>query len=443
MKLRLSQAARLCNGELFGEDADFDGMQVDSRNIKEGELFCAVVGERVDGHDFVDAAMTLGASGALVEQQLPSSVPKIVAGNVSAAMAAIALHSRRLLRGPVIGVTGSAGKTTVKEMVAAALSPLGDVLKSEGNLNTEYGVPITWSHLSPDHRSAVIEMAMRGLGQIAHLARMSAPDIGVITSIGSAHIGELGSREAIARAKSELLESLPAGGVAVIPSISEYSDMLRNSTLARVTTVGEGGDYEVLEWRQSGGFVEFAIRCPSTEVAGMVAGIGEAQAANAATAIAAAVAAGVAPATAAGALRRAKFPEKRMQVLDRGGVVVWMDAYNSSPESCRLALKSFASLRADGRKIAILGDMLELGDFAEAAHREIGVAAAAAGLDEIALVGPQARWIGSEALAAGFAGEVLYFAEAASARVVIEAAEPGDAVLIKGSRGVALEEVLS
>jgi UDP-N-acetylmuramoyl-tripeptide--D-alanyl-D-alanine ligase len=347
-----------------------------------------------------------------------------------------------MLKGPVIGVTGSAGKTTVKEMIAAALSPLGSILKSEGNLNTEYGVPMTWSRLQPNHKAAVIEMAMRGPDQIAHLARMSAPDVGVITSIGSAHIGELGSREAIARAKSELLEALPAGGVAVIPSNTDFTGALTNLTPARVVTVGEGGDYEVIDWRQSGGLVEFAVRCPGGEVAGTVPGIGGVQATNAAMAIAAAVAAGVPPESAAGALRRTVFPEKRMQVLDRDGVTIWLDAYNSSPESCRFALEAFAELKVKGRKIAILGDMLELGEYAESAHREIGTAAAEVGLDELALVGSLAPWIGSAARDAGFAGEVSFFEDAASAHVVIDRAQPGDAILMKASRGIALEAAL-
>jgi len=469
VKMRLSEAARLANGDLIGKDATFNGLQVDSREIKGGELFCAIRGNRSDGHSFISSAKAGGAVGAVAEvdarpepcekpgdetehdrlvresfERLMDSQyrPLVIVPSVTNAMAVIALHFRRMLRGPVIGVTGSAGKTTVKEMIAAAISPLGDVLKSEGNLNTEYGVPMTWSRLEPRHKAAVIEMAMRGRGQIAHLARMSAPDIGVITSIGSAHIGELGSRDAIARAKSELLESLPAGGCAVIPSKTEYSEMLANASRARVVTVGAGGDYEVIEWRQSGAFVEFAVRGPQADLAGTVPGIGEIQATNAAMAIAAAIAAGVAPESAAGALRRVVFPEKRMQVIDRSGVTIWLDAYNSSPESCRLALSAFADLRVTGRKIAILGDMLELGDHAEPAHREIGVLAAQVGLDELVLVGSLAPWIGSAARDAGFYGELQFFEDAASSHSVIEHAKQGDAILIKGSRGVALENAL-
>ena len=211
MKMSLAEVARLVGGELIGKDAPFEGLQVDSRAINGGELFCAVRGERVDGHSYVLAALKDGATGALVERDPRPEIsissqteseherllrkrfessreeqyrPVVITRSVTSAMSAIALHYRRMLKGPVVAVTGSAGKTTVKQMAAAALSPLGDVLKSEGNLNTEYGVPMTWSLLQQSHKSAVIEMAMRGPGQIAHLARMSAPDIGVVTSNG-------------------------------------------------------------------------------------------------------------------------------------------------------------------------------------------------------------------------------------------------------------------
>jgi UDP-N-acetylmuramoyl-tripeptide--D-alanyl-D-alanine ligase len=431
-------------------------------------LFCAVKGERVDGHSFVDSAKTGGAAGSLVEED-PRPTPRnpnqtgneevlfrrgweklmdeqyrpvVVVGSVIGAMAAIALHFRRVLKGPVVGVTGSAGKTTVKEMIAAAVSPLGDVLKSEGNLNTEYGVPMTWSRLEPRHQCAVIEMAMRGPGQIAHLARMSGPDVGVITSVGSAHIGELGSREAIASAKSELLQALPGNGTAIIPADSEFTDYLRERAPKRALTVGPSGDYEVLDWRQSGEHVEFAVKTPSGEVAGTVPGIGEIQARNAAMAIAAAEAAGVAATHAAQALKHTVFPGKRMEVLERNGATIWLDAYNSSPESCRLALASLKDFKTSGKKIAILGDMLELGEFAEEEHRKIGAIAAGVGLTELALVGSLAKHIGEGAREAGFTGELLYFDDAQSAHTVIDRAGHGDAILIKASRGIALEKAL-
>lgn len=468
MKMSLSEVARLVGGELVGKDAVFEGLQVDSREIKGGELFSAVEGARVDGHDYVAKAITRGAVGALVKYDpMPADLkadddpirkkfiregfslieertlrPIVLVESVSSALAAIALHFRRMLKGPVVGVTGSAGKTTVKEMIAAALSPLGDVLKSEGNLNTEFGVPMTWAKLQHNHKAAVIEMAMRGPGQIAHLARMSAPDIGVVASVGSAHIGELGSREAIAGAKAELLEALPAGGTAVIPSDSDFTEFLRGAASCKVVTVGPDGDFRILESRQSGESVEFAIATPAGELAGMVPGIGEIQAKNAAMAIAAATAAGVSPSAALAALKSAQFPDKRMQLLNRNGVAIWLDAYNSSPESCILALRSFQIAQFAGRRFAVLGDMLELGAFAEEKHREVGSIAAQVGLSELVVVGELAPWIAEGARAAGYVGDVSYYDDATSARQVFDRTRAGDAVLIKASRGLALERIL-
>ena len=443
MKMRLSEAASIVGGKLFGDDHEFERLQIDSREVIDGELFCAVRGERVDGHNFVDDALAKGAAGALVER-IPAEAhaPLIEVGSVINAMAALGLHYRQNLKGPVVGVTGSAGKTTVKEMVAAALSPLGAVLKSEGNLNTEFGVPMTWAKIQPAHRAAVIEMAMRGPGQIAHLARISEPHIGVITSIGSAHIGELGSEEAIATAKAELLQALPPTGTAVIPSDSKFSGLLRDAANCKVVSFGQDGDYRVADWRQNGDWVEFVVSCAERHLSGRVFGIGQVQAKNAAAAIAAAHAAGVSFEQAIESIEQATFPPKRMQVFDCGGVTIWLDAYNSSPESCKLALESFAQAEISGRRIAVLGDMLELGDFAEEKHREVGQTAAIANLDELALVGNLARFIAEGARDAGFEGEVSFFEDAIAARRVLDRACKGDGVLIKASRGLALEHII-
>lgn len=463
MKMSLSELARITDGELLGSNATFDGMCVDSRSILSGELFCAVRGERQDGHRFVESALESGAVGALVESDPSDGIkkehfaddfekhfykmreqanrPVVVVQSVLSAMAAAAMHFRRALTGPVIGVTGSAGKTTVKEMVYAALSPLGEVLKSDGNLNTEYGVPITWSRLRKGHCAAVIEMAMRGPRQIAHLARISSPDIGIVTSLGSAHVGELGSLDAIARAKAELVEALPMRGVAIVPAESERKHILREAANCRVMEVGPGGDVEVVESRQEGDSVAFAIAGPAYEVVGRVPGFGKTQALNAAFAVAAAAEAGVDPQIAADALQSATFPENRMKAIEREGVTVLLDAYNSSPESCKIALGVLAEYPAR-RRIAMLGDMLELGEFTEEKHREIGAAAHKAGVDRLVLVGEFAPIIGEGAREAGFVGEIEAYPDAAAAAAAFQRLEPGDVVLVKASRGVGLEAAL-
>jgi UDP-N-acetylmuramoyl-tripeptide--D-alanyl-D-alanine ligase len=197
-----------------------------------------------------------------------------------------------------------------------------------------------------------------------------------------------------------------------------------------------------MEWRQAGDSVEFAVATPAQEVAGAVPGVGGIQARNAAVAIAAAEAAGVDARLASGALKGVKFPGKRMEILQRNGMTIWLDAYNSSPESCEIALRSFADLRVPGRKFAILGDMLELGEFSESEHRRIGEVAAGVGLFELALVGELAEHIGAGARDAGFDGETSFHPDAEAASAVLERTGSGDAVLIKGSRGIGLERVL-
>jgi UDP-N-acetylmuramoyl-tripeptide--D-alanyl-D-alanine ligase len=456
MKMLLSEAARIVGGRLIGKDAFFEGLQVDSREISGGELFCAVRGDHQDGHEFIGNALAGGAVGALVEVGVDLSSrltnreaksdeclgPLIVTDSTVDAMSSIASHFRGILRGPVIGVTGSAGKTTVKELIAASMSSNGSVLKSEGNRNTEYGVPMTWANLEPSHWCAVIEMAMRGPGQIAHLARMSAPDIGVITSIGSAHIGELGTADAIAAAKAELLMALPADGTAIVPSETKYIDLLREAATCKVITVGAGGEFEVQAYRQIGDHVEFLICSPQGEIQGVVFGVTKIQAQNAAFAIAAAHAAGIDVESAASSLKDVTFPPGRMDVLTINGVTIWLDAYNSSPESCKLALESFGDAKFPGGRVAILGDMLELGEYAEAKHREIGAIAASANLTKLVLVGVLARFIGDGARQAGFRGEIYLYDDPLAARTQLSAAEAGDAILIKASRGVALERIM-
>ena len=477
MKLHLSRIAKWVDGELIGKDAEFEGLQVDSRKIEDGNLFCAVRGERSDGHQFITSAIANGAAGALVERdQLAANSdlgrstkaageyplrerfeqqgmqildqmlnrPIIRVSSVANAMGRIATHIRETFLGPVVGVTGSAGKTTVKELIAAALSPLGSILKSEGNLNTEYGVPMTWALLQPNHKAAVIEMAMRGPGQIAHLAAMSRPDIGVITSLGTAHIGELGSREAIAAAKAELIEALSVNGTAIVPSDSDFTPMLLDFALCKVVTVGAKGDYSVSESSvdAQGEIVSFTIRTPTGTLEGSVRGVGDIQARNAAVAIATAEAAGVNGKDALAAMQHVSFPARRMEVIDRNGATIWFDAYNSSPESCKLALAAFRDLKVSGRKAAILGDMLELGDFAEEEHRAVGAVAATSGLDELAIVGKLAPWIAEGARDAGFTGDLSFFDEAEAAHAVLDRFGPGDAVLMKASRGVELERAL-
>ncbi|MBI3721777.1 MAG: UDP-N-acetylmuramoyl-tripeptide--D-alanyl-D-alanine ligase, partial [Fimbriimonas ginsengisoli] len=366
--------------------------------------------------------------------------------NLVSALAHMAWTLRGRFLGPVVGVTGSAGKTITKEFVAAALSQLGPVLKTEGNRNTEYTVPLLWAELDETYRSVVVEMAMRGEGQIAHLATLSRPTVGLVTNIGYAHIDLVGSREGIARAKAELLRALPGDGLAVLWQEDEFLGVLRERTKARVATFGESSEadcriesYRPLGWDRCaiGGVVDGQKW--QTELRA----VGRHIARDAAAAILAAARLGVDAMAAAGALAGADLPPMRMQIVPLNEATILLDAYNASPPSVIAAIETLAELPCSGRRLAVLGEMMELGDHSEAAHREVGRALALHRLDRVLFVGPGADWAREECLAAGI--EAVRLPSASDHRDVtafVAEAGPGDAVLVKGSRVLELERAL-
>ncbi|MGI8923985.1 MAG: UDP-N-acetylmuramoyl-tripeptide--D-alanyl-D-alanine ligase [Fimbriimonadales bacterium] len=425
-------------------DVEVNGISVDSRTASPGDLFCAVVGEAADGHDFIRYAAERGAVATLVSRHVESPVPKLVVDDISTALASIATYIRDRFEGVVVAVTGSVGKTTVKELISAALSSAGPVLKSFGNQNTEYGLPMTWMRLQEQHKFVVLEMGMRGRGQIAHLASFSKPTVGVITSLGTSHVGELGSTRAIAEAKSELLRAVPDGGLAVIPSRGEFSDLLRKAARCPVVTFGEGGDVSVFDSRSdfSENRTEVLLEARGERLSGSVPGLGSQQALNTAAAMAVCLGLDLRLSEAMDSMSRAEIPGPRMKAVEFNGATVLIDVYNSSPESCVEALRNLALAPGTGQRIAILGDMLELGDYAEEAHRRIGAEAARLKLDRLSLVGRAVHWIRDEAVEQGFDGRLDLYGSAEEAARVFARLEPGDVVLVKGSRGMALEKTL-
>lgn len=447
MRLALSQLAQICGAEPPASDVEISGICVDSRQAAEGDLFCAVIGERMDGHDYIEAAAVNGAKAALVSKEIDAPLPMLRVDDVRSALAAIAAHIRREFTGPVIGVTGSMGKTTVKEFIAAGLESQGRVLKSEGNQNTEFGLPMTWMRLEPEHKYAVLEMGMRGRGQIAHLASFSCPTVGVITALGSAHVGELGSLRAIAEAKSELLAALPQGGLAVIPAEGEFAGILRSAANCRVITFGDADAADVHVRELVGDAAQNRTRF-EVDVAGLVfegevPGLGRHQANNAAAAAAVFSGLELPLDECVAAMKHAKIPGLRLHSKEFKGATLLIDVYNSSPESCIESLRVLASTSTEGSRVAILGDMLELGNCTERAHREIGAEARRLRLDRLSLVGRAVHWTREEAIKQGFGGRIDHYGSAEEAARAIAALEPGDVLLIKGSRGMELEKTLA
>jgi len=400
---------------------------VDSRDVRPGDLFVGLPGSRVDGGSFAADALAAGAWGVLVA---PDRVPDGEAAVLSAAdplgaLGALAREWRRALGARVIAVTGSVGKTSTKDLLAAMAAPRVTVAASRANFNTEVGLPLEILAAPRGTELLVLELAMRGFGQIAQLTRICEPDVGVITTIGPVHLEQVGDLEGVARAKGELLEGMRDGTTAVVPA-DEPRLAPHVRPALRVRRFGPGGD---VRWLDGDTVAVGEERLP------LVLPLSAAhQRRNALAAVAACLAAGVKPPPRVEVVFSALRGER--VALDTGAVII-NDCYNASPLSVRAALDDLASQDAEGRRVAVLGDMLELGRDEVALHREIGGDALAAGVDVLVTVGPRAL-----AMLDMFDGEAYAVADADEAAALLgELLAPGDLVLVKGSRGMGLEAV--
>ncbi len=412
-------------------------VSTDTRSLKPGALFFALHGEHFDGHLYVQKAFQAGAAAAVVTRNIEGAGPQIVVPDTLQAYGLLANAYRRDIAPHVAGITGSVGKTSVKEMLSTILAVSGPTLASSKNHNNEIGVPETLFRLEPQHRYAVIEMGMRGEGQIASLARIAEPQTGIITSIGYAHIELLGSREAIARTKAELLACLPASGTAVLPCDSEYFALLRSQVpdgCSIVTFSGKGSasaDVALLEGGRK-------IRAGNQIFPLSLRAAGVHQAENAACALAAVYALSLPLEVALQALKQWPGAEGRM-VLRKGkmGMTLLDDCYNAGPESMLAALQTLVNLAAPEQTVAILGDMKELGEYASALHCKVGEYVAELGIRRLCTIGELAGEAGAAAQKKRPKLELMHFASAEEAAVNAEAlALAGDTVLIKGSRAM-------
>jgi UDP-N-acetylmuramoyl-tripeptide--D-alanyl-D-alanine ligase len=450
IELSLAEVADLTGGSLGGpDDAQVTGkVTLDSRTVAPGDLFVAVAGERVDGHDFLGAAAAAGAVAALSARR-DDALPTVVVEDPVAALGRLAagVHARLAAGGlRTLGITGSSGKTSTKDLLGQVLAAAGPTVSPPGSYNNDIGLPLTVLDADEDTRFLVLEMGSRGPGHIARLCRIARPQVGVVLNVGSAHLGEFGSPEGIATAKGELVEALPEGGTAVLNADDPRVLGMAPRTVAAVLTTGRGADADV---RATAVTLDDSARPRFTLV---VAGeehpvalqvVGEHQVANALSAAGAALAVGMPPAEVAAALSAAAPRSRWRMEVDRraDGVTVVNDAYNANPESMRAALAALAGLPGD-RRIAVLGAMGELGADAPAEHQRLGHDAVAAGVDLIVAVGADAVGIAEGAAAAGRrAGEEsVHVPDRAAARELLsEVLRPGDVVLVKASRSYGLE----
>jgi len=435
----LSVLARRLGAQLLGQDQAFTRVVTDTRALRPGELFVALVGERFDGHAFVARAAALGAAGCLVAHAVDGAGAQIVAGDTLQALQNYAASWRADFELPVIGVTGSSGKTTTKQLLAAVLAARGAVLATEGNLNNHIGVPLTLLRLRAEHRSAVIEMGANHKGEIAQLAALARPNIGIVTQAGDAHLEGFGSREGVARAKGELFAALD-GGVAIVNADDAYASLWE--TLARRASLlrfGFSAQAEVsadaieLHAERS----QFRLLTPSGAAEVVLPLPGRHNIANALAAAAAGIALNLTPAQIAAGLAQARPAAGRLALkTTREGARLLDDSYNANPTSLRAALELLATL--PGQRWLVLGDMKELGPEAAALHEAAGREARALGIDRLYALGPLAQHA-----AAGFgSGHSFDTLDALLAALRAELSAEV-AVLVKGSRSSRMERVVA
>lgn len=441
---KLSEIVRHSPGTLVGADREFTSVSTDTRTIKQGALFVALAGPTFDGHDFVATAAQNGAAAALVSRPLSVDVPQVVVADPLAALSAFAREWRRQFKIPVVGVTGSNGKTTTKELIGSILSQLGPTLVTRGNLNNHIGVPLTLLELTKAHRYAVIEMGANHLGEIAHLASLAEPTVGIVTNAGAAHLEGFGSLEGVAAGKGEMFQALPVEGVSVINGDDKYAPQWRDMSSAdRVLTFGfeQPADFmahKVREVSGAAGFrIDFDLVTPDGTLAATIPLAGLHNLRNALGAAAAACAAGTPVEQIVSGLAAMKTVAGRLELKPAiNGAFIVDDSYNANPSSLKAGLDAMRS-SFSGKRWLVLGEMKELGDASDELHAEVGRYARQAGIERLLAVGEGSRF---SVEAFGRGGQ--WFADIdALIRDAKSSLTAGVAVLIKGSRANRLERV--
>jgi len=448
MKLPLARVAEFLSatGE-FEHKVVAQGYSIDSRTIQPGEMFFAVKGDRMDGHDFVEQALEKGAVAAAVRRdqlaRYPVKTRLLAVEDTLVALQTLATAVRRLWAKPLIGVTGSTGKTTTKEAIAHVLSTRFRVLKSEGNFNNHFGLPLMLLKLEAGHEVAVIEMGMSHAGEIAALAKIAQPEIGVVTNVAPVHLEFFNSVADIARAKYELIESLPAGGTAILNADDEYVSQFGRDFRGKVVLYGLNASADVrAENVRSRGWEgsTFDVIVESCREPAVLPLMGPHNIHNALAAVAAGLERGLNPSEAVHALASLAPADKRGQVVKLGNITVINDCYNSNPKALNAMIDALAVVPAK-RRIVVAGAMLELGETGESLHRQSGEHAASKKIDALLGVRGQAEAMVEAAREAGMRAEFVATPEEAGEWLLRESRD-GDAVLLKASRGVKLEKAL-
>ena len=442
MNLKVTEIAKMLGLENESQNL-INRVSIDSRDVDENTLFFAIKGERFDGHDFVKDVAEKGVGAVVCHREVECSAPVIYVEDTKEAFLRFATEYRCSIEGlTVIGLTGSVGKTTTKEMVACVMEQKGETLKTEGNLNNEIGVPRTLFRLEKTTRNAVIEMGMDGAGQITVLTKCARPDCAIITNVGVSHIENLGSREGILQAKLEILQGLKKGATLFLNGDNDMLSTVKNDDYKIVFFGIENKNCDVLaeEIKEIGLTTEFVAVKGDIRQKITIPTVGIHNVYDALTAFAVGLEYEISPEDIAKGLQNYVPSGMRQRIREVNGITVIEDCYNASPDSQKAGLNSLCKI-AKGRKIAVLGDMLELGSYSETAHRNVGRYAAECNVDALYTYGKQSEFMADTARAEGLS-EVFSFTDKAElTEALISEIKEGDTLLFKASRGMKLEEV--
>ena len=447
--LPLSQIAQLAGGSISSGDQTVvvNKVSTDSRTLKPRELFVALRGQNFDGHNFVESAAQIGAAGAIVESTWNGEIPKnfalIRTKDSLQAYQDLAANYRKSLTLKVVAITGSNGKTSTKDFTAAVLAHRFRVTKTEGNFNNHVGLPRTILEATSGDEIAVWEIGMNHPGEIATLAKVAAPDVAIITNIGLAHIEFMASREKIAEEKGALAEAVGTEGTVILNADDPFTKSIATRARGKLILTGTtSGSIRAGEITQSGTGTDFTILEGAHRCRAQLSVPGLHMVQNALLAVAAGRVFGLSLEECAAGLVAAPLTKARSQIKDIGGVQFLDDSYNANPDSMKAALRTLVELDADGKRIAVLGEMRELGDQSERGHREVGETAAALKIDQLIAIGDVAATIANAAKHAGLRKTALVNSTSEAAELLREIASPGDLILIKGSRAARTEEVI-
>ena len=453
MKLALSRIAEFISAEFTSAGREFapeevaQGYSIDSRTVGPGQLFFAVKGERLDGHDFVEQALEKGAVAAVVRRDQVARYPEqgrlLAVEDTLVALQTLAMAVRKVWGKPLIAVTGSMGKTTTKDAIAHVLSSRFRVLKSEGNFNNHFGLPLMLLKLEPEYDVAVIEMGMSHAGEIRALAQIAQPEIGVVTNVAPVHLEFFDSVAGIARAKYELIESLPAGGTAVLNADDDYVSQFGRDFKGKVVMYGTRATADVRAENVRGCGAEgseFDVVIGGVRERARLPLVGQHNVLNALAAVAVGLERGLQPSEAVGALAGLAPADKRGEVVRLGNITVINDCYNCNPKALHAMVDALAAMAAR-RRIAVVGAMLELGPTEGELHRQAGAHIAEKKIDVLLGVRGPARAMVDAAQQAGMRAEFVSTPEEAGEWLARESRD-GDVVLMKASRGVKLEKAL-